>query len=70
MYPKMLEVPKKERAKKQKVKVASMEEKESLSRLMSKMLRMTWTATLLQCLKDLIKEALIKILTKDRASTA
>jgi hypothetical protein len=70
MYPKMLEVPKKERAKKQKVKVASMEEKESLSRLMSKMLRMTWTATLLQCLKDLIKEALIKILTKDRALTA
>lgn len=47
-----------------------MEEKESLSRLMSKMLRMTWTATLLQCLKDLIKEVLIKILTKDRASTA
>lgn len=70
MYQKMLEVLKKERAKKQKVKVASMEEKESLSRLMSKMLRMTWTATLLQCLKDLIKEALIKILTKDRASTA
>lgn len=67
MYLKMPEVPKKERAKKQKVKVASMEEKESLSRLMSKMLRMTRTAMLLQCLEDLIKEVLIKILTKGRA---
>ena len=67
MYLKMPEVPKKERAKKQKVKVAFMEEKESLSRLMSKMLRMTRTAMLLQCLEDLIKEVLIKILTKGRA---